>query len=49
MKWQDLLEEGKKNGRNAFPTGAKIHFGKNNYFEVRGTLIGFAKFDQKEY
>ena len=25
IKWQDLLEEG-KNGRNAFRTGAKIHF-----------------------
>mgnify|MGYP006896302445 FL=1 len=25
MKWQDLLEE-EKNGRNAFRTGAKIHF-----------------------
>ena len=26
IKWQDLLEEGKKNGRNAFQKGAKIHF-----------------------
>ena len=38
IKWQDLLEEG-KNGRNAFPTGAKIHFSeKKKYFGVRGTL-----------
>ena len=29
IKWQDLLEEG-KNGRNAFPTGAKIHFTEKN-------------------
>ena len=29
IKWQDLLEEG-KNGRNAFPTGAKIHFSEKN-------------------
>ena len=28
-KWQDLLEEG-KNDRNAFQTGAKIHFSVNN-------------------
>ena len=27
IKWQDLLEKG-KNGRNAFRTGAKIHFSK---------------------
>ena len=25
IKWQDLLEE-RKNGRNAFRTGAKIYF-----------------------
>jgi len=30
IKWQDFLEEG-KNGRNAFWTGAKIHFSKKIY------------------
>ena len=29
IKWQDLLEE-RKNGRNAFRTGAKIHFSEQN-------------------
>ena len=29
IKWQDLLEEG-QNGRNAFRTGAKIHFSEKN-------------------
>ena len=29
IKWQDLLEEG-KHGRNAFQTGAKIHFSEKN-------------------
>ena len=29
IKWQDLLEKG-KNGRNAFRTGAKIHFNEKN-------------------
>ena len=29
IKWQDMLEEG-KNGRNAFPTGAKIRFSEKN-------------------
>ena len=29
IKWQDLLEEG-KNGRNAFRTGAKIHFSEKS-------------------
>ena len=29
LKWQDSLEEG-KNGRNAFQTGAKIHFSEKN-------------------
>ena len=29
IKWQDLLEEG-KNGRNAFSTGAKIHFSEKH-------------------
>ena len=29
IKWQDLLEGG-KNGRNAFWTGAKIHFSEKN-------------------
>ena len=28
-KWQDLLEKG-KNGRNAFRTGAKIHFSEKH-------------------
>ena len=36
IKGQDLLENG-KNGRNAFPTGAKIHFNEK-IFWVRGTL-----------
>ena len=29
IKWQDLLEKG-KNARNAFRTGAKIHFSEKN-------------------
>ena len=29
IKWQDLLEE-EKSGRNAFGTGAKIHFSEKN-------------------
>ena len=29
VKWHDLLQEG-KNGRNAFRTGAKIHFSEKN-------------------
>ena len=29
IKWQDLLEEG-INGRNAFRTGARIHFCEKN-------------------
>ena len=29
IKWQDLLEKG-KNDRNAFRTGAKIHFSEKN-------------------
>ena len=29
IKWQDLLQGG-KNGRNAFRTGAKIHFSEKN-------------------
>ena len=29
LKWQELLEGG-KNDRNAFRTGAKIHFGEIN-------------------
>jgi len=29
IKRQDLLEDG-KNGRDAFPTGAKIHFGEKS-------------------
>ena len=37
IKWQDLLEE-EKGGRNAFRTGAKIHFSEKKYFGVRGTL-----------
>ena len=38
IKWQDLSEEGKA-GRNAFPTGAKIHFREKDISGVRGTLI----------
>ena len=34
IKRQDLLEEG-KNGRNAFPTCAKIHFNKNKILELK--------------
>ena len=38
IKWQDLLEKG-KNGRNAFRTGAKIHFSeKKKHFGVMSTL-----------
>ena len=37
MKRQDLLEN-EKNGRNAFPRGAKIHFSEQKYFGIRGTL-----------
>ena len=37
IKWQDLLEGG-KNGRNAFRTGAKIHFSEKKIWGVRGTL-----------
>ena len=37
IKWQDLLEKG-KNGRNAFRTGAKIHFSKKKIM-VMGTLM----------
>ena len=29
LKWQDLLEKG-KNSRDAFLTGAKIHFNEKN-------------------
>ena len=43
IKRQDLLEKG-KTGRNAFRTGAKIHFSEKNYFGVRGTLIVKTKF-----
>ena len=38
IKRKDLLANG-KNGRNAFPTGAKIHFSKKKYSGVRGTLV----------
>ena len=37
IKRQDLLEEG-NNGRNAFRTGAKIHFSEKKKIGVRGTF-----------
>ena len=37
LKWQNLIEKG-KNSRDAFRTGAKIHFRKKKYFGVMGTL-----------
>ena len=37
VKRQDLLQKGQK-GRNAFQTGAEIHFSKKKNLGVRGTL-----------
>ena len=33
LKWQDLLEKGKKS-RDAFQTGAEIHFSKKNVLRL---------------
>ena len=40
IKLQDLLEEG-KTGRNAFQTGAKIHFSKKNMLGLGALILLF--------
>ena len=50
IKWEDLSEEGKKNGCTALRTGAKIHYSAKNilgfealkqcFINSKGTLTG---------
>ena len=39
LKWQDLVEKG-KNSRDAFRTGAKIHFNEKNILGLWALQMG---------